>query len=569
MFGGASGYFPWNDVWVLPLDGPANWAELITAGPRPSPRVRHSAIYDPIRNRLIVFGGTDESYNGYHAGRYFNDVWALSLDGVPTWTEIKPPYGELPAIRAGHSAVYDPVRDQMVIVGGYRKDPGAFGNYWWTVHDDTWFLPLSEGAVWQRALHAVLPPHTALYGTTAYDPLRDRVILINEAPDVWTLPLASSSLPYFYSQWIKIPATGHHDLGFSPAKWYAAYDATADRVLMAADFLRMSALTLDGDTLHWSPVTIYGPPQVRHDLDDSGMVFDPVRRRMMFAGGLMGVTPARVSGETFAAQIFPDQVGLVLTAHRPERGTVHRSPAKSCYSPGESVVISAIPTGDFVFDDWDGDANGRVNPMTIVMDRHKLIQAEFDRSTAVLLSQFDAVATESGVELRWRFADESRVAAARVEHASSANGPWSELALEARIREDVTIARDTPADVERPGFYRLAVTMRDGSVTRFGPIAPTVALSIRESVISHVSPNPSAGATRVQFTVARTGRVRLVLVDLAGRHVATLMDAESRAGRFMAEWDGMGDAGRVQPGAYFLKLSAGDQESVQRLMIVR
>src|SRR5688500_4786753 len=65
----------------------------------------HSTIYDPIRDRLIVFGG-----QGYAGST--NDVWAFSLSGIPHWTRLSPS-GTPPSPRSFHSAVYDSLLDRM------------------------------------------------------------------------------------------------------------------------------------------------------------------------------------------------------------------------------------------------------------------------------------------------------------------------------------------------------------------------------------------------------------------------------------------------------------------------
>jgi len=46
-----------------------------------------------------------------------NDVWSLSLAETPTWTQLTPT-GALPIARDAQSAIYDPVRDRMVVFGG-------------------------------------------------------------------------------------------------------------------------------------------------------------------------------------------------------------------------------------------------------------------------------------------------------------------------------------------------------------------------------------------------------------------------------------------------------------------
>src|SRR5262245_14877393 len=122
IFGGADGNGYLNDVWSLSLGGNPVWMQLTPAGVPPSSRNWHTAIYDPVRDRMLVFGGT------YYDGTteyYFNDVWALSLAGSPTWTQIAPA-GTLPEGRSEHVAIYDPVRDRMLIFGGFNHD--AVGN---------------------------------------------------------------------------------------------------------------------------------------------------------------------------------------------------------------------------------------------------------------------------------------------------------------------------------------------------------------------------------------------------------------------------------------------------------
>ena len=56
------------------------WLQLVVP---PKGREGHTAIYDPVRDRMVVFGG----YDG--ASRY-NDVWALTLSGSPAWSQLAP-----------------------------------------------------------------------------------------------------------------------------------------------------------------------------------------------------------------------------------------------------------------------------------------------------------------------------------------------------------------------------------------------------------------------------------------------------------------------------------------------
>src|SRR5207248_1334691 len=118
VFGGRALGIPQDDVWELSFSGALAWRLIVPSGTPPAPRLDQVAIYDPVRVRMIVFGGTDAS------GAQLNDVWALSLSGTPTWTKLAPS-GSAPGVRGAPAAIYDPVRDRMIVFGGYSGNPAA------------------------------------------------------------------------------------------------------------------------------------------------------------------------------------------------------------------------------------------------------------------------------------------------------------------------------------------------------------------------------------------------------------------------------------------------------------
>src|SRR5579885_1549842 len=118
-FGGsncAAGYL--SDVWVLSgangESGTPTWTQLLPVGIGPSARENSSAIYDSANNVLTVFGGDA-------GGSGLSDVWTLShangQGGTPTWTQLLPT-GTAPWARTGHSAVYDSLNNRMIVFGG-------------------------------------------------------------------------------------------------------------------------------------------------------------------------------------------------------------------------------------------------------------------------------------------------------------------------------------------------------------------------------------------------------------------------------------------------------------------
>ena len=100
-----------NDVWQMPIED-RTWSRIIPAGPLPEGRYRHAAVYDPIRDRMLILGG--DTFTGPS-----NETWELSLSHPPTWRKLSFRH-HLPPTLTQTTAVAIPGRDWIVMQGGYR-----------------------------------------------------------------------------------------------------------------------------------------------------------------------------------------------------------------------------------------------------------------------------------------------------------------------------------------------------------------------------------------------------------------------------------------------------------------
>lgn len=70
-------------------------------------------------------------------------------------------------------------------------------------------------------------------------------------------------------------------------------------------------------------------------------------------------------------------------------------------------------------------------------------------------------------------------------------------------------------------------------------------------------PNPLAGHTMLSFALARASAVRLIVYDVSGRAIRTLLDGVLAAGSHEVAWDGADASGaRVSAGVYFCRMEA-------------
>lgn len=81
--------------------------------------------------------------------------------------------------------------------------------------------------------------------------------------------------------------------------------------------------------------------------------------------------------------------------------------------------------------------------------------------------------------------------------------------------------------------------------------------------ISAAAPNPFVSSTVLSYALPASSdseRTRLIVHDVSGRAIRTLVDAVQPSGRYQAVWDGLDDRGRrVANGTYFYRLALGKQ----------
>ncbi|MFZ1947052.1 MAG: endonuclease [bacterium] len=111
--------------------------------------------------------------------------------------------------------------------------------------------------------------------------------------------------------------------------------------------------------------------------------------------------------------------------------------------------------------------------------------------------------------------------------------------------------------IDRPEFARLMFAADAGAAG--GPD-----LAAGGGLVA-VSPNPARRAARVDYAVAAGGRVRIVVYDVAGRQVASLVDAVKPAGRYQCDLDARSLAG----GVYFCRLEAAGRADIRKLVLLR
>jgi len=282
VFGGSSASGSLNDAWALDASGVGGWQDLAPTGTPPSAREYATLIFDAVRNRVVLFGGSD--------GAPHNDLWELTLTGspeqivtgspglTPTGTaEWKPlaSIGTPPPARAAHMAAYDLSRDRMLIHGGYGS------NYL----SDVWSVAFGDSLRWtQLSTDGETPPARADHAL-CYDPLGDRLIISqgvlgNFLGDHWSLTFppalvdVPASPPRTSAMRVRTsPNPARNGLSFAFENSRAGA-TEIDWFDLSGRRLRSDRVTLDAGSSRWS---VPGPTWARLRASGPGIVFYRVR----------------------------------------------------------------------------------------------------------------------------------------------------------------------------------------------------------------------------------------------------------------------------------------------------
>lgn len=83
--------------------------------------------------------------------------------------------------------------------------------------------------------------------------------------------------------------------------------------------------------------------------------------------------------------------------------------------------------------------------------------------------------------------------------------------------------------------------------------------------LSQNYPNPFNPVTVIKYALPKTSQVKLVVYDLTGKEVMTLVNGMKQAGNYEAKFDGS----NIASGVYFYKLEAGDFTDVKKMVLVK
>lgn len=240
-----------TSVWAIDPDLPYSSTSTGADGALSFPRIipggfQHTEMaFDPVAGKVILFGGNGPS-------GISSDTWEWSGGD---WVRLSP--ATTPPARYGHRMVYDSVRQEIVMFGGYRN--GELG--------DTWVF---KNGNWTEKTPAVAPD-SRYYANMVFDahPDRQKVVLFGGAGT------GANTWLWDGTTWQEL------DTPTDPPNYHSAgitYDAVRQEVVM----FNGQGQTWTFDGANWTQKSPVNEPSGRYG---SRLVFDPVRNESILIAG--------------------------------------------------------------------------------------------------------------------------------------------------------------------------------------------------------------------------------------------------------------------------------------------
>ena len=208
-----TGFDVFSDTWSFDL-ATQTWTEIATSGPQPEATLYPAFAYDSSRGHLWVYSGSGT--DAFSAGAR-EEMWQLDL-ASELWTDVGYPV-DAPIARFNSAMIYDEDRDRLVLFGGHDNSNVGNNNDLWAFdlsqqqwaslkEGDTFNAPSIDFCTFpgnftnpdltspeRRAAHLFLqisPSQAMLYGGNTDCGITNDTWFLNLGTDEWTQVSTSS-----------------------------------------------------------------------------------------------------------------------------------------------------------------------------------------------------------------------------------------------------------------------------------------------------------------------------------------------------------------------------------------
>jgi hypothetical protein len=186
----------------------------------------------------------------------------------------------------------------------------------------------------------------------------------------------------------------------------------------------------------------------------------------------------------------------------------------------------------------------------------------------VELTSFTAKAYSGKVQLDWTTATEINNSGFEVERSldGSTFFPVGFVKGNGTITEarSYSFIDEIKFNATQPIYYRLKQVDYNGSVNYSDVVSVVIEMPI-EYALGQNYPNPFNPSTKIKYSVPQNGLVSIVVYDLTGQEVGTLLNEVKEPGNYELDFNAAG----LSSGVYFYKMTANNFSQVKKLSILK
>ncbi len=227
-------------------------------------------------------------------------------------------------------------------------------------------------------------------------------------------------------------------------------------------------------------------------------------------------------------------------------------PASSWWNPYNEIDIEYSrwgnannQIGQFVAQPWDWDGNMNRYDATFGTDQ---------------LSSHAFRWLPDRVEFRSWYGDTQDESPQNMIHQWIYNGPHIPRPEQPRVHINLWYFGSPPATYQEVVISEFNFVPANGSSETTDELHNLPAITLQQNY-----PNPFNPKTRIRFSLPKTGEIKLMVYDLKGRRVATLVDEAKAAGDYDIQWD----AGDSASGIYFYRLQTFDGTLTRKMLLLK
>ena len=136
---------------------------------------------------------------------------------------------------------------------------------------------------------------------------------------------------------------------------------------------------------------------------------------------------------------------------------------------------------------------------------------------------------------------------------------------------------DVTAEIGVDYYYAITLVDHAGNVSDFSNVAPVTITGIgdetslpTEFALRQNYPNPFNPSTTINYSLPTASNVKIVVYNILGNEIATLVNGQQAAGYHNVEWSGRNDSGNlVSTGVYFYRINADDFIAIRKMILMK